>query len=159
MRHLEDTSPAKTTPVVYVPMRGKYDCMTCVTAMLLGISYEEVETAFGGNIDPSKNKQEESQRLYWAYEKLIQKHNRGALNHLDAPELKEGRRYWVSTSIDDPANPLSKEMSHTILVDESGKVFDPNPQYGVFKSYAEWSAAMTLPHEIDFVQELYEYSL
>jgi len=32
MRHLEDTSPDKTTPVVYVPMRGKYDCMTCVTA-------------------------------------------------------------------------------------------------------------------------------
>jgi hypothetical protein len=60
-------------------------------------------------------------------------------------------------SIDDPTNPLSKEMSHTIMMGESGKVFDPNPQYGVFESFAEWSAAMTLPHEIEFVQELYEY--
>jgi hypothetical protein len=61
--------------------------------MLLGIKYEEVEAAFGGNIDPSKGKADESQRLYWAFERLIQKHHRGALNYLEMPPLREGRRY------------------------------------------------------------------
>jgi hypothetical protein len=159
MRHLENTDPINTTAIAFVPMREKYDCMTCVTAMLLGIRYEDVVAAFGGNIDPSKGMREESQRLYWAYERLIQKHNRGALNYLEIPELKRGRRYWVSVRIDDPTNPLSKDMTHTVVVDEAGRVFDPNPQYGKFNSFAEWSAAMTLRHEVDFVQEIYEYSL
>jgi len=61
--------------------------------MLLGIKYEEVEVAFGGNIDSSKGKADESQRLYWAFERLIQKHHRGALNYLEMPLLREGRRY------------------------------------------------------------------
>jgi hypothetical protein len=128
--------------------------------MLLGIDYEDVVHAFGGNIDPTKGMREESQRIYWAYERIIQKHNRGALNYMDIPtQLEEGRRYWVSVSIDDPTNPLSKEMTHSIVVDEQGRVLDPNSQYGEFRSYLEWSAAMTLRHKIDFVQEIYEYSL
>jgi hypothetical protein len=52
MRYLADINRGKTPPIVYVPMREEHDCMTCVAAMLLGVSYEEVEAAFGGNIDP-----------------------------------------------------------------------------------------------------------
>lgn len=116
--------------IIYVPIREKYDCMTCVTAMLLGLEYGDVVQAFGGNIDPSKDHKEEGQRLYWAFERLILKHRFGALNHLDMPPLKNGRRYWISVSIDDPTQPLSKEMTHSIAIDEAGRVFDPNPQYG-----------------------------
>jgi len=39
-------------------------------------------------------------------------------------------------------------MSHSIVVDEFGKVFDPTPEYGEFKSLKDWRAAMTLPHEL-----------
>jgi hypothetical protein len=140
-------------------MREKYDCMTCVTAMLLGLKYEEVVAAFGGNIDPSKDHREEGQRLYWAFERLLLKLQRGALNHLDMPPLKQGRRYWITVRIDDPTQPLSKEMTHSIVVDEAGKVFDPNPQYGQFKSIAEWQAAMSLPHQLESASEIFEYSL
>jgi hypothetical protein len=159
MRHLEDTSPAKTKPVAYVPMREKYDCLTCVMAMVLNISYEQVEAAFGGNINPSQGKEEESQRIAMAVEALIQRERHGAIHFFDMPPLKPGRRYWVTVRIDDPANPLSKEMSHSIVVDEAGKVFDPNYQYGKFNSLAEWQAAMTLPHELEGVVEIFEYSL
>ena len=65
-----------------VPIRGKYDCMTCVTAMLLGINYEDVEGAFGGNLDPSKDRAEESCRLQNGFETLLQQHHRSALHYL-----------------------------------------------------------------------------
>lgn len=159
MRQLTDINSMNSTGIALVPMRGPYDCLTCVAAMLLGIKYEEVEAAFGGNIDPSKGKGDESQRLYWAFERLIQKHHRGALNYLEMPPLREGRRYWISVHIEDPTNPLSKDMSHSIVVDEAGKVFDPNPQYGQFQSLKEWRAAMSLPHELQFAAEIFEYSL
>ncbi|MGD0404602.1 MAG: hypothetical protein ABSB66_15560 [Candidatus Acidiferrales bacterium] len=157
MRHLEVANQNVTTAITFVPMRGKYDCLTCATAMLLGIKYEEVEAAFGGNIDPTKDKQEEGQRLYNAFERLLLKLQRGALNHLDMPPLREGRRYWITVRIDDPTNPLSKDMSHGIVVDEAGKVFDPNPQYGEFKSLAEWQAAMSLRHRLESATEIFEY--
>ena len=96
--------------------------------MLLGIKYEDVEAAFGGNIDPSKGKAEESQRVYWAFERLIQKHHRGALHYLEIPTIGKGRRNWMSVHIEDPTNPLSKDMSLSIVVDEARRVFDPNPQ-------------------------------
>jgi hypothetical protein len=159
MRQLIEVNSTNLAAINFVPMRGPYDCLTCVTAMLLDIKYEDVETAFGGNIDPSKGRAEEGQRLYWAFERLIQKHNRGALNYLEMPPLRKGRRYWISVRIDDPTNPLSKDMSHSIVVDEEGRVFDPNPQYGQFKSLGEWRAAMSLPHELESAAEIYEYSL
>jgi hypothetical protein len=159
MRYLADVNTLIPTGIVLVPMRGPYDCLTCVTAMLLGIEYEEVVMAFGGNIDPSKGKSEESQRIYWAFETLVQKYHHGALNYLDLPQMRAGRRYWVSVRIDDPTNPLSNEMSHSIVVDEAGRVFDPNPQYGKFESIVEWQAAMSLPHKIESVSEIYKYSL
>jgi hypothetical protein len=36
--------------------------------MLLGISYEEVKQAFGGNIDPAGDREVEQNRLYHAFE-------------------------------------------------------------------------------------------
>jgi hypothetical protein len=158
MRYLEVKSQTNITGIAFVPMRGKYDCLTCATAMLLGIKYEEVEAAFGGNIDPTKDKQEEGQRLYNAFERLLLKLQRGALHHLEMPPLKEGRRYWITVRIDDPTNPLSKDMSHGIVVDEAGKVFDPNPQYGEFKSLAEWQAAMSLEYKLESATEIFEYA-
>jgi hypothetical protein len=159
MRRLVDISSENPTPIVLVPMREKYDCMTCVTAMLLGIKYEDVEQAFGGNIDPSTGKEEESRRLAWAFETLIQKHNRCALHLIDMPPLKKGRRYWITVHIEDPTNKLSEIMGHSIVIDEAGRVFDPNPQYGEFDSLAEWQVAMSLPHQLESATEIFEPSL
>ena len=82
--------------------------------MLLGIKYEDVEKAFGGNIDPSKDRAEETQRVYNAFEMLIQQYHRGVLHVSDMPPIKEGRRYWVAIRIDDPTNPVSQVMTHSI---------------------------------------------
>ena len=159
MRHLADGTRWNDTPIVYVPMRGKSDCLTCVTAMLLGIKYEEVEQAFGGNIDPSKGKEEEGLRIRSAFETLIEKHNSCALYLIDMPPLEKGRRYWIGVHIDDPENELSEIMGHSIVIDEAGKVFDPNHQYGRFASLADWQAAMTLPHQLEFATEIFNPAL
>ncbi len=163
MRLLGPNSKA-AKPVTLVTMREPTDCLTCVTAMLLGLAYEEVQSAFGGNIDASKAENEEfrsqeAARLWAAFAALLAKHNCGTLNLANAPPIVQGRRYWVGVRIDDPSNSLSQTMTHSIVVDESGKVFDPNPQYGEFKSLDEWSAAMTLPHRIDHATEVFEYGI
>lgn len=127
--------------------------------MPLGIKYEDVEHAFGGNVDPTKGQEEESQRLHQAFFMLLEKHHRGVVQLAAMPTIVEGRRYWVGVRIDDPSNPLSLRMGHSIVVDEIGRVFDPNPQYGECKSLKEWQAAMTLPHELDYATEVFEYTL
>jgi hypothetical protein len=127
--------------------------------MLLGLNYEEVESAFGGNLDPTKGKQEETARLHQSFFMLLEKHKRSVIQLSAVPPITEGRRYWVGVQISDPSNALSQTLSHSIVLDEFGKVFDPNPQYGEFKSLKEWRAAMTLPHEIDHATEVFEYAL
>jgi hypothetical protein len=160
MRYLAARKPKHSRPITLVSMRGKFDCMTCAAAMLFGISYEEVENAFGGNIDPAKGKNEESQRLQQAFFELLEKHRCSVIQLANAkPTVVEGRRYWVGVRIDDPSNPLSQSMGHSIVVDEFGRVFDPNPQYGEFKSVKEWQAAMTLTHEMVHATEVFEYTL
>jgi hypothetical protein len=159
MRYLAARNPRKSAPIVLVPMHGKYDCLTCVTAMLLGIRYEDVENAFGGNIDPSKDRAEESQRLYTAFRTLIERHHRAILEISAMIPIMEGPRYWVTVRINDPTNPLSQIMTHSIVVDEIGRVFDPNPQYGQFQSLTDWHNAMSLPHELESATEMFEYSL
>jgi hypothetical protein len=163
MRYL-GRNPNAAKPIALVSMREETDCFTCVTAMLLGLTYKEVESAFGGNIDPSKGQDEasrfqEASRLQEAFAVLLEKHNRGMLQLPNVPPITQGRRYWVGVQIDDPSKPLSLTMSHGIVIDEQGKVFDPNPQYGEFKSLDEWEAAMTLPHRIDHATEVFEYAL
>ena len=93
-----------------------------------------------------------------AFDALIQRHHRGVLHLSALPPITEGRRYWVAVRINDPSNSLSETMTHSI-VDEAGKVFDPNPEYGEFKSLTAWHAAMTLQHELEFAAEMFEYSL
>jgi hypothetical protein len=149
-------------PITLVTMREQTDCLTCVTAMLLSITYEDVKSAFGGNIDPSKGKDEasrfqESARLREAFLTLLGEHNCGILQLVIMPPIIRGRRYWVSVHIDDPSTALTQTMSHSIVVDESGKVFDPNPQYGEFRSLDEWQAAITWPHQIEHATEIFEF--
>jgi hypothetical protein len=139
-------------------MRGKYDCLTCVTAMLLDIGYEEVEKAFGGNFDPTKDIKEESRRVHLGLRMLLMKYHRGAIEFDEMPQITEGRRYWVQVQIHDSSNPLSETVSHSIVVDEFGKAFDPNPQYGEFSSLKEWRAALTLSHALKYATEIFEFS-
>jgi hypothetical protein len=157
MRYLADGSNLQSKPITLVPMRGKWDCLTCVSAMLLGLRYEDVEQAFGGNIDPSKGQEEESSRVQGAFLSLIERHNVGALQVSTDPPTALGRRYWVTVKVDDPATPLSQSMTHSIAIDEAGRVFDPNPDCGEFGSLNDWSAAMTLRHELASVVEIFEY--
>jgi hypothetical protein len=159
MRNLAARNPAKSKAVRLVSMREKYDCLTCITAMLLGIEYDEVKEAFGQNIDPDADPLEESNRLQNASAMLFEKHHCGQLHLSFLPPITEGRRYWVAVRIDDPSNPHSATMTHSIVINEVGRVFDPNPEYGEFESYEKWSAAMTLPHQLEFAVEVYEYSL
>jgi hypothetical protein len=159
MRYLAARNPKHSPQISLVPMRGKYDCMTCVTAMLLGIKYEDAEQAFGGNLDPAKGQQEEGTRLQQAFFMLLEKHGRSVIQLAAPPRIVEGRRYWVGVQIHDPDNPLSQNMDHSVVVDEFGRVFDPNPQYGTFQSLKKWQAAITLPHELQHATELFEYAL
>ncbi len=132
--------------------------------MLLGLEYEEVEQAFGGNLDPSKVNDEsslkkESARLWRGVFELLEKHHRGMVEFSEMPAIAEGRRYWVEVQIHDPSNPLSETVGHSIAIDEFGKVFDPNREYGEFKSLKEWKAAVSLPYELRRAKEIFEYSL
>jgi hypothetical protein len=158
MRYLAARNPKKAKPIMFVPMREKYDCLTCVTAMLLGIEYDEVKEAFGENIDPDAERHDECFRLQQATLLLLEKHHCGQLQLSKVPPITEGRRYWIGVQIDDPSNRHSATMTHSIVVDEYGHVFDPNPEYGVFQSLGEWTRAMTLPHNIEFAVEVFEYS-
>jgi len=116
--------------------------------MLIGISYEEVEQAFGGNFDPAKGPEEEGIRLSQASPLLFEKYQFGWIERCEMPDIVNGRRYWVGVHITDVSNPLTESVAHSIVIDESGNVFDPNPQYGKFKSLARWRDAMTLPHQL-----------
>jgi hypothetical protein len=163
MRYLAARNPRHSPPITLVPMRSKYDCMTCVSAMLLGIEYEEVEQAFGGNLDPSKTRddsllKEESGRIWRGFFALMEKYHRGMIEFAQMP-IVEGRRYYVEIRVHDPGNPLSEKIGHSIVIDEFRKVFDPNPEYGEFKSLKEWKAAVSLPYELRCAKEIFEYSL
>ncbi len=74
--------------------------------MLLGIEYEEVEQAFGGNLNPSKVsdgtlRKEESTRLWRGFFTLLEKYHRGMIEFAQMP-IVEGRRYYVEAQIQDP---------------------------------------------------------
>lgn len=47
--------------------------------MLLSVEYEHVEHAFGGNLDPTRGQEEESQRLHQGFFTLLEKHHRGVI--------------------------------------------------------------------------------
>lgn len=159
MRYLAARNPKQSIPITLIPMRGKTDCLTCVIAMLLGLKYEEVEQTFGGSLDPTKVPDEEAARLQRACYVLCEKYKRGLLHLSFVPHITEGRRYWVAVQINDPSNSFPQSLSHSIVVDEFGRVFDPNPQYGKLKSLKDWQVAMTLPHQLHHATEVFEYSV
>ncbi len=159
MRYLAAKNPKHSPPITLVPMRGRYDCLTCAAAMLLGIKYEDVDQAFGGSPDPAKDRKAETRRQNQALRMLLEKHGRGAIQLSAVPPIVEGRRYYVGVHIHDPGNPPSQTITHTVVVDEFGKVFDPNPQYGTFPSLKQWQAAITHPHELEHATEVFEYVL
>jgi hypothetical protein len=159
MRSLAARNPHKQKPVALVTMREKYDCLTCVTAMLLGIEYEEVKEAFGANIDPDADRTEEGNRLRNAQALLFERYRFEQLHLSFLPPIRGGRRYWLGVRIEDPSDPHSATMTHSVVVDECGRVFDPNPEYGEFPSIEKWSNAMSLKHQIEFAVEVFEYSL
>ena len=159
MRYLAAKNSNHSPPITLVTMRGPNDCLTCVVAMLLGLPYEHVERAFGGNIDPSRDQEQETQRIRNGMEMLIHAHNRAFLLRPESSPITVGRRYWVNVRIHERDNALSEVMGHSIVVDEYGKVFDPNPEYGEFPSLEAWSAAVPWTHEIEYQNEMFEYSL
>ena len=140
-------------------MRDKYDCLTCIAAMAFNITYEQARDGLGGNLDPAKPEPEESRRIQNAFYLLMEQCRCGVLHHLRPVPFVVGRRYWVGIKINDATNPLSVRLTHSIVVDEAGHVLDPNPDYGIFKSFPEWSPAMTLRHEEAFVSEIFEFTL
>lgn len=158
MRYLAARNPKNSRPISYVPMREMYDCLTCVAAMAFNLTYEQACEGLGGNLNPAKPEEEESRRIMNAFYALMEQSGCGVLHHLQVIPTVEGRRYWVGLKINDPNNPFSQRLGHSVVVDETGRALDPNPQYGTFKSLKAWSAAMTLPHEISFVTEVFEFS-
>ena len=86
-------------------MRGEFDCLTCVTAMLLAIKYEEVEQAFSGNLDPARGQEKESLRLGRASSTLLENYHHGVIHLTAMTPIVEGRRYWIGVRIDDASNP------------------------------------------------------
>src|SRR5215469_4072832 len=123
-------------PVQWVSMRHEADCWIAASAMSAGVSYEEAEEVFGSGADYSAQllgeRDEPSERRLtkmflflhqWAF---FGDHGYYALflPGIDPP-LKPGRRYLLSASTAEPGRPW---MAHTI-VDEAGKLFDPDPNY------------------------------
>lgn len=159
MRYLAARNPKNSRPITYVPMREKYDCLTCVAAMAFNITYEQARDGLGGNLNPNLPKDEETARIQNGFYALMEQCGCSVLHHINPVEPVLGRRYWVSVQIDDPSNALTQIMGHSIVIDEAGRVLDPNPQYGVSRSYSDWSAAMTLSHSIAFVSEFFEFTL
>ena len=159
MRYLAARNPKNSRPITYVPMREKYDCLTCIIAMALNIAYEQARDGLGGNLNPDSLEGEEKKKRYIALCSLMEQYRCGSLHLVDLVQPVLGRRYWVEVQIDDPGNPLSQRISHSVVIDEAGRVLDPNPQHGVFKSLSDWSAAITLTHRIIFMSEFFDFTL
>jgi hypothetical protein len=135
MRQVKDSESYK--PVGWVAMRHQADCWIAACAMAVGVTYEEAEEYFGPG-------EEYSSRLLDSDDP----HQRFAMNWMNMlsqtafftsqgyyplflceinPKVELGRRYLLASRADDPQHP---SMAHTFVVDESGKLFDPDPQFG-----------------------------
>jgi hypothetical protein len=104
--------------------------------MAIGVSYEESERVFGPGEDYSALLAEKCDsaavriaRMHILFERyvLFSEYGFYALTIPTVnPVLRQGRRYLLSAAAPEPERPW---MAHAIVVDESGKVFDPDPQY------------------------------
>lgn len=143
-------------PIQWVSMRHEADCWIPACAMAAGASYEDAEEVFGSGAEYSKQVLETSTarnaadptvadeakhahrvyKLFLTFKQWIFFVERGFYPLLipdQNPVLKLGRRYLLSASSCDPNDP---NMSHVIVVDETGKVFDPEPTFTLDGNYA-----------------------
>jgi len=137
MRRIANTKISK--PIEWIPMRYEADCWVAACAMAAGVSYEEVEEFFGSGAKYSdkvlaQSDNREMRVLDNFIRQLAQVEffvSHGCypmfLPELN-PMLKARRRYLLSTKSPghDPQRPW---MSHSIVLGESGTVFDPDPKY------------------------------
>jgi hypothetical protein len=126
-------------PIEWIAMRYEADCWLAACAMAAGASYEDAEEFFGSGAEysdntlfdgdtPEKRRVANAIRVFYlggfftshgCYPLYIPEMN---------PVLKPKRRYLLSSK--SPGHdPQRSWMSHSIVLDESGKVFDPDPKY------------------------------
>jgi hypothetical protein len=104
--------------------------------MAAGVPYEKAEEYFGSGEEYSHNtldnndaevRRDGNGELIGTAYRFFAKQGKflwfvPAIN----PVLKAGRRYLLSTKSYDPLRPW---MAHSVVLDETGKVFDPDPKY------------------------------
>jgi hypothetical protein len=134
MRELADAQGSKA--IEWVAMRHEADCWIATCAMVAGVAYEVVEQYFGPGADYSQEILESEDpevrraaNLFRFSSQLDFFIDHGCypvfLPQVDPP-LKPGRRYMLGCKSCDPQRSW---MAHAIVVDETGKVFDPDPKF------------------------------
>jgi hypothetical protein len=135
MRQVADA--ARLEPVKWIAMKHEADCWIAACAMAAGTSYETAEESFGSGADYSAavlgEKDEADDRriarmfLFLQQFAFFADHGYYPLLIPEVnPVLKHGRRYLLSAKSYDPQRSW---MAHTIVVDEAGRVLDPDPKY------------------------------
>jgi hypothetical protein len=125
--------------VQWIAMKHEADCWIAACAMAAGVPYEEAESAFGTGADYSAallaEKDDDDADIrrvtrMFMFLKLYAFFADLGYYALLMPEvnpvLKGGSRYLLSAKSYDPQRPW---MAHSIVVNEAGRVFDPDPKY------------------------------
>lgn len=137
MRQLVEAEASVFKPIEWISMKYEADCWIAACAMAAGVSYEVAEEYFGSGAEYSDDvlSENDDPKLRWLANfqrfllqgALFTEHGRYPLFLPDInPILKLGRRYLLSCKSYDPQRPC---MAHSFVVDETGKVFDPDPTY------------------------------
>jgi hypothetical protein len=134
MRRLAAGKSSK--PIEWIAMRHEADCWIATCAMAAGVPYEKAEAYFGAGAAYSKETLGNDDADVRRMSNLFR-----FASHLDFfidhgcypvylpeinPTLKLGRRYMLSCKSWDPQRSW---MAHAFVVDEAGKVFDPDPKF------------------------------
>lgn len=123
-------------PIKWVPMRHEADCFIAACAMVIGVTYEMAEEYFGSGEKYSASVLDSGDRTVRLVSNLANLLIRSMFftDHgyypvfmpVENPVLQVRRRYLLSAKSYDPKRSY---MAHTFVVDETGKVFDPDPNY------------------------------
>jgi hypothetical protein len=144
MRAVTKTA-SKRKPITWISMRHEADCWIAACAMAANTSYEDAETALGAGADYSAELLNRSNALqstppesrnFFRIFNMVREYRQLAF-FVDRgfyllvmpeinPTLKRGRRYLLSASSCDPKDPT---MGHVVVVDEAGRLFDPEPKF------------------------------
>jgi hypothetical protein len=133
------TAP-KHKPITWISMRHEADCWIAACAMAANTSYEDAESVLGAGAEYSAE--------LLSHSKAVSSEDRPAFQIINMlrngrewaffvdrgfyplvlPKitLKRGRRYLLSASSCDPEDPA---MGHVFVVDEGGRLFDPEPKF------------------------------